>query len=327
MLQDAYPLLLPHVQVSASRLWLGDNLIRELSAGEEKYCLLATGINLHSEMLKQSDITELPPEIAAFILFLTEPAFKTRTDSQKILIISPNPQTGYIAAGGTILKWTDAEPVHVICFSRTNECSFPHVFKSPGDVSAIRRDEADICSRICGSKNIFLNYPSYSLRQKNWQRESSPEAPHDLAANLGMALYRLIKEFSPAVIFAPAAIGDHPDHAMINRIMIDFFKEGYLGDAKLLLYQDFPYSVAYNMVDDFLYRTECAFVKLEDRFEDVSDQMQVKEQLFDACFSMLAPTEKQLVTHIMRRNRLVCPQKELQQAEGLEHFYEVKPFI
>lgn len=326
MLQDTYPLLLPHVHISGNCLWLGDNLICGLSAAEEQYCLLANGTNPHSDMIARSGVTDLQAGISAFILYLHEPARAIKESPlKKMLVISPNPQTGYLSTGGTLLKHTDAEAVHVICFSRTNDCSFPQVFKSTDDVSAIRRDEAEICSRICGAKNIFLHYPAYSLRKTNWPRDSSAEAPNDLAANLGLSLYALIKKISPDIIFAPAAIGGHPDHSMIHRIVLSFFKEDRIGNAKLLLYQDFPYTVAYNMVDDFLYSTECSFVKLEDHFEDVSGHVTAKELLYDACFSILPPAEKQLALHILRRNRLACP--GLRQAEAIEHFYEVKPFI
>lgn len=325
---DTYPLLLPHVAVADSRLWLGTAALCELSPAEENYCRLCDGTVPSGTLAEKAGQPPLAPQVAAFIVPLLSPLFVAGDlqKSKRVLVISPTPQAGYLAAGGTIAKWTDAEVLHLVCFSQTKDSVFPDFFSSVAGVSAIRRDEGEICAAICDCKNHFLNYPAYSLRTQDWSTASSPEYPWDLAAVLQAALYRIIRQYAPSVILAPAAIGDHPDHSMITRIIIDFFKQDFFKDTRFLLYQDFPYAVAYNMVDDFLWKTENCFVRIKDHFEDVSGQMVLRDLLSTVYFSALAASDRSLVRHIARRNLQACADPLLRDAGGLEHFYELMSF-
>jgi LmbE family N-acetylglucosaminyl deacetylase len=326
--EDTYPLLLPHVAVADRKLWLGDVQLCELSPGEENYCLLCDGSVPRSRIIEQAGQPSLTPQVSAFIVSLLSSLSETsdREKNRRVLVISPTPQTGYLAAGGTIAKWTDAEVLHVVCFSRTTDSVLPEVFTSLAGVSAIRRDEGELCSSVCGNKNHFLDYPAYNVRKQNWSAASSPEHPRDLAAALQSALYTIIRQYGPSVILAPAAIGDHPDHSIITRLIIDFFKQDYFKDTRFLLYQDFPYAVAYNMIDEFLWKTENCFVRVKDHFEDISGQMVLKDILYSIYFSALAASDRQLVNHIAQRNRLACADPLLRHAGGLEHFYELTSF-
>lgn len=323
-----YPLLMPHVEVADRKLWLGAAQLCELTPAEEDYCLLCNGRTALDQIIEQAGEPPLTPQAKAFIVPLPSPLSMTRQLQKKrrVLVISPTPQTGYLAAGGAMAQWTDAEVLHVICFSQTRDSVLPELFPSVEAVSAIRRDEGEICSYICGTSNHFLDYPAYSVRKQDWPAASSPEHPWDLAAALQGVLYQLIQQYAPAVIVAPAAIGDHPDHSMIARIIIDFFKQDYFKDTRFLLYQDFPYTVAYNMVDDFLWKTENSFVRISDHFEDISGQLLLKDILYTVYFSAFGASDRQLVNHIAQRNKLACADPLFQKAGGLEHFYELISF-
>ena len=223
-------------------------------------------------------------------------------------------------------KWSDADVLHVVCFSQANDSVLPEFFNSVAGVSAIRRDESELCASACGCTNRFLNYPAYNVRRQDWSSASSPEYPWDLAAALQLALYEIIREYQPSIILGPAAIGDHQDHSMISRILIDFFKQDYFKDTRFLLYQDFPFAVAYNMIDEFLWKTENCFVKVKDHFEDISGLMMLKEMLYTIYLSAFDFSNRSLVSHIAQRNLLACTVPHFQNAEGLEHFYELQSF-
>lgn len=323
-----YPLLMPHVEVADGRLWLGAAQLCELTCEEEAYCRLSNGNTPLHQIAGQCGDPVLSPQTKAFLLPLLKPLTRTTVQDKKrkVLVVSPTPQTGYLAAGGAMAQWADAELLHVICFSQTHDSVLPEIFPSADAVSAIRHDEAEICACLCSAQNHFLQYPAYSVRKQHWPGNSSPEHPWDLAAALQDVLYRLIRQYNPSVIVAPAAIGDHPDHAVIARIMIDFFKQDLFPGTRFLLYQDFPYAVAYNMIDDFLWKTENCFVRVRDHFEDISAQLLLKDILYTVYFSAFAASERQLISHIAQRNKLACADPYLQEAKGLEHFYELISF-
>ena len=326
--EDVYPLLLPHVTVGDGKLWLGTAELCELTAREENYCRLCDGTRSLEHIIEEAGPPPSAPQATAFIVpLLSSLAIAgEQPKSKRVLVISPTPQTGYMAAGGTLAKWADAEVLHLVCFSQTKDAVFPEIFTSAAGVSAIRRDESTLCAAICGCNNRFLNYPAYSLRKEDWPGTSSAEHPRELAAALQAAVYQVIREFAPSVIMAPAAIGNHPDHALLNRMAIDFFKQDFFSGTRFLLYQDFPYAIAYNMIDDFLWKTEHCFVRLQDHFEDISGQLALKDILYTIYFSALAGSDRQLVNHIARRNKLACADPLLQDAAGLEHFYELLSF-
>jgi LmbE family N-acetylglucosaminyl deacetylase len=326
--RDIYPLLLPHVAVIQNGLYFGTQKLRPLTMEEEQVCRLCNGLTALEDISMHAGaalLTELTP----FIVELPFPLVQKvdRNKSQKVLVIAPNPQTSYLSVGGTCLKWQDKEILNLLCFSNTEDCTLTGLFKSNEEISAIRHDEAEISAKLCNCTNKFLNYPDFNVRKGRWDTGSMPGLPADLAAALKYAIFNAINEFKPQIILAPAAIGNHPDHAILHNIILDFFKHDYFPGIDFFLYQDFPYAATYNLIDDFLWKTECSFVKIADHFEDVSAQMKIKELFYDIHFSAFNPVNRSLVSHILKRNitasNTLTPVEE---AEGAEHFYKLIPF-
>jgi LmbE family N-acetylglucosaminyl deacetylase len=252
--EGTYPLLLPHVTVVQNVLYIGNKRLRTITDEEGNLCSLCNGLTPLSDILTDAAGQMILSELAPFIIHLPFSLNQSgqHKDARKVLVISPNPQTCFLSVGGTCLKWKDAEILNLICFSNTADCVIPGLFTNANEISAIRFDEGEICARLCNCTNRFLNYPDFSNRKLHWETGSRADLPFDLAATLTFALYNIISDFKPAIILAPAAIGNHPDNSMIHNIVVDFFKLNHFPDVDIFLYQDFPYSVSYNLVDDFL---------------------------------------------------------------------------
>jgi hypothetical protein len=325
---EIYPLLLPHVTILKKELFIGTEKIRSVTSEEESICLLCNGVTPLSDILANEISLNLIAELSPFIIELPFPLVQDaqQNKTQRVLVISPNPQTGYLSVGGICLKWQDKEIKHLICFADTADGVHNGLFPNADEISAIRYDEAEICAGLCNCSNEFLNYPDFSRRKIQWQTGSQADLPSDLAAALKLAIYNTISNFKPDVILAPAGIGNHPDNLILHNIMVDFFKRDYFPGIDFFLYQDFPYAVAYNMVDDFLWKIENSFVKINDHFEDVTEQMSTKNILYDIYFSAFLPVNRSLVSHIVKRNVSACAIIDTEEIEGVEHFYKLIPF-
>lgn len=324
---NIYPLLLPHVAIIQNELYFGSQKLRPVTAEEEQVCRLCNGLTPLKDISAHAGAALLK-ELTPFIVELPFPLVQktVRNERPKVLVIAPNPQTSYLSVGGSCLKWKDKEILNLICFSTTADCTLTGLFKGDEEISAIRHDEAEISARLCNCTNKFLNYPDFSVRKSRWHTGSMPDLPADLAAALQYAIYNTINEFKPEIILAPAAIGNHPDNAILHNIILFFFKRDYFPGIDFLLYQDFPYAATYNMIDDFLWKTECSFVKIADQFEDVSAQIGTKELFYDIYFSAFNPVNRSLVSHILKRNTTASTLTLIEETEGAEHFYKLIPF-
>jgi LmbE family N-acetylglucosaminyl deacetylase len=305
---NAYPYFLPHLNRQLEGVYLGSLKVAELSDAALAFSTSCDGRTAFRDFPDRDHGYEELGLLQDYILWLDEPLdapTERQPGADTCLILSPHPHVGLLSMGGFMLNhrglvdWTQA-----VCFSRVSATIFPEAFATVQEVSAIRRDEASICSILTGCRTEYFDLPAYELRKISaadmFQRNED-----DFRNLLKLDLYQLISDRKPLRVYAPAGIGEHPDHRLLFEIVLDFFKQDYFPKTEFHLYEDFPFAVSYLNVDDFLSGFESACVDTESWNEDISRVLESKCRLLDIFKSLFPETDKQLVREVARRNDLV----------------------
>jgi LmbE family N-acetylglucosaminyl deacetylase len=82
-------------------------------------------------------------------------------------------------------------------------------------------------------------------------------------------------------VFAPASVGDHPDHRLIFDLILEIIDEDFFPDTQFHFYEDFPYAAAYEQVDNFLSRFEHSYLDVQPWTEDITASLEQKQVVAD----------------------------------------------
>jgi LmbE family N-acetylglucosaminyl deacetylase len=241
------------------------------------------------------------------------------------LIISPHPDDVEFSMGGWLAAHRDSRRfVHAICFSQVAYTQFPEAFPSVCEATAVRKAEARLAASMLNLHNVDFELPDCELRLREPQ-EQFVAREQDIEKLLRVELYRLITAVQPSEIFAPAAIGNHPDHRLVFDIILDFFDAQRFPDTTLHFYEDVPYSAAYYEVDNFLARFETSYITVRPWTEDISSVLDLKRTLCEVHRSQVTPGLLDTIERIAARTAefLEPPPEALQEARAAERFWTI----
>jgi LmbE family N-acetylglucosaminyl deacetylase len=218
------------------------------------------------------------------------------------LVISPHPDDAEFSMGGLLVKQRDnQEFVNAICFSQVAYTQFPDAFPSACEVTAVRRSESRMAAAMLGLRCVDFEFPDFELRSREIAEEEFAEREQDVENLLRIALHRLIAEMKPREIFAPAAVGNHPDHRLIFKIILDFFDANRFPGTRFHFYEDIPYSASYYEIDTFLARFETSYVTVRPWVEEISPVLDLKKTLCEVYRSQASPGLPELIERIAVR--------------------------
>ena len=154
---------------------------------------------------------------------------------------------------------------------------------------------------MLGIRCVDFELPDFELRTREIPDGEFPEREQDVENLLRIALHRLIVETKPREIFAPAAIGNHPDHRLVFKIMLDFFDSNRFPGTKIHFYEDIPYAASYYEIDNFLARFETSYITVRPWVEEISPVLNLKKTLCEVYRSQASPGFTELVERIAVR--------------------------
>ena len=322
-----YPVLLPHFEVGPDGLYLGGVLVCELDHDEKIYCKLCDGQHSMEQILRGLPDVVPPEEVMPYMFHLPasiteQKAVKEKTE--RILVLSPNPESAFLAMGGSLSQMKDAEVRLLVCFKQQEQTHLPELFSTRTEISAVRNDEAHWAAQVCGVDLQGLNYPGFSVRR---QKENfGPDNEKQIAAALKAAILTQIDDFQPDRIYAPAGIGEHPDHLMIHQLTLDLFKRSWFPDTRYLLYREYPYALNFSRIDEALARIEAAYVSVEEQFERLDESAVDQSTFMDLFFSLYDPTELSLLNHLQKRTKVEANTVLADRQPTVEAFFELRSF-
>lgn len=187
------------------------------------------------------------------------------------------------------------------CFSCQLETRVPSAFGSRGEVTSIRRDESQLAAAILGIETRHLDFPEFVLRHTANDQERLVLPAAQLETAVKLSLYDAIAELAPSHLYAPAAIGNHPDQRMIFNAVLEFYEADYFPGTRFHLYENFPLSASYLNVDDFLSRFEGSYFEPVPWYEDITGVLAEKLTLLEIFRSRLDLGCRQLLHEVGRQ--------------------------
>jgi LmbE family N-acetylglucosaminyl deacetylase len=136
----------------------------------------------------------------------------------KMLVIAPHMDDCVLACGGTLQQMIDKTQIHVVYATDGMKSPSPIVpwrDEITPDLGEIRRSEARTALSQLGvpADNLhFLNLPEAELQQHS--------------ADLAKGLNDLILSIEPRAIFMPFRYDRHPDHLVVNQVVMDAYRTG-----------------------------------------------------------------------------------------------------
>jgi len=133
----------------------------------------------------------------------------------KVLVIAPHPDDETLCCGGTIMNFTEkGDKVKVVIVTDGRYGSFSEELKGTEELVKIRKEEALRVFEILGVKDFeFLGFEDSKVSEKIKEVEEK--------------LSKILKEYSPDIVFSPSPCDLHPDHAEIGKIILKLFPNAY----------------------------------------------------------------------------------------------------
>ncbi len=308
------PVLLPHVIIDGNQLFDGRTPLGELSTGGIAFCRACDGSSTLAEVLEQHPWSDELDEIVEYLVWLDRPIDlppDAGTAQERTLLVSPQPEVGLISLAGWLHRRRGRHHcTHLIACSRLAEAEAGEAFPSLIELSAIRRDEAELAARALGCRNTWLGFSQIELRHAEFTGELFDRREECVGRSLRLALHTAISRLAPDHVYAPAAIAAHPDHRFLFEAVLDLYKEGCFPDTRFHFYEEVPQAASYLGVDDFLSRFEKAYVDLEDGFEDISEGLNQKLEVLRIFRSAFEPAAVATVVEIARRNAVLARRRQ-----------------
>jgi LmbE family N-acetylglucosaminyl deacetylase len=310
LLLSACPCRLPHVAVDDGEVFFGRLRDEAADDAERELLELADGrttfgeiLALRPHLIGAAARTRHLVWLAAPLVPPATPAPPAEPAGPLCLLLGAHPGDVELSLGGLVRQRRgSARFVHLCCFSRQVETRLPEAFASALEVTAIRRDEAQLAAAVLGLEVRYLDLPEFVLRQSPDRRERLILPPEEVEAALRIALHEAIAELAPAEVYAPAALGGHPDRRMLFDAVLDGFEQATFPGVRYHLYEDFPHAAAALHVDDFLARFEGAYLAPEPWFEEVSGALAEKLTVAELFRSRLDLGCRPLLWEVGRRN-------------------------
>lgn len=150
--------------------------------------------------------------------------------AKKLLVVEPHPDDGVFSAGGSLLNMTE-NGVEVSCFC---------VFSKGGEKEEVRhRENILVWERIFKSRAEFAQLMDAAFRSGE-QNKNAPQAYAKTYFKAMNSIERKICEYKPDIVLGPLAVGEHIDHVITNRALINIYKEKK--NFELWFFEDFPYA-------------------------------------------------------------------------------------
>lgn len=283
---ETYPVVLPQFIIRDQSVRFGDVHVSDCDPQEERFARRCDGQTPFREVVAQDrlvgGIAATAPYLAWLRQSLAHEDAGAPAQGAHWLLISPHPDDAELSMGGLLLKHRGrVQATNLVCFSQLGHTIFPNAFVKPAEVTAVRRDEALLAAAVLGMETQFLEFPEYGLREALIPAKQFDEREDELREQLKLRLFAAISNAQPTKVFAPASVGDNPDHRLVFDIILEFVDEDLFPDLEVHFYEDFPYAAAYEDVDDFLSRFEHSYLDVEAWSEDINDVLEEKGILCD----------------------------------------------
>lgn len=140
---------------------------------------------------------------------------KEEINQKNILVLAPHPDDDVFGCGGTLKKIADSGGSITVAYFCDGSAGVPATnskFETRNSkLIEIRKEEAKKSAEILGIKEqIFFGYPDGKLAAGS--------------ASL-KALNDLIHTVKPDIIFVPSFLDNHPDHRVVNEILINILSQ------------------------------------------------------------------------------------------------------
>jgi LmbE family N-acetylglucosaminyl deacetylase len=320
---SAYPRRLPHVSIETGRLFFGG--LEDTGAGEaeREFLALADGRTSFGDLLARHPHLLAAAAMTRYAVWLSSPLapLPRPAAGQHGLILASHPGDAELSMGGFLLRHRGTDRfTQLVCFSRQLETRAPEAFPSRREVTAIRRDESHLAAAILGIETRYLDLPEYVMRHAPREAERLVLPPEEIEAAVRLALYDAIAELAPTHLYAPAAVGGHPDQRMIFDAVLELYEADYFPGLSVHLYENFPLSASYLHVDDFLSRFEGSYLEPVPWCEDSTGVLAEKLTLLEVFRSRLDLGHRQLLLEVSRRSARL----ERRAAAAAERFWTLR---
>lgn len=130
-----------------------------------------------------------------------------RLEFKRILVLAPHPDDDCFGAGGTIKKLSQNEAKITVAYFCDGAKGGTEGAKADKLLIDVRKKEAQEAGKILGiQEQVFFGYRDGQL------------AAGDASIK---ALIDLIKRIEPDIIFVPSFLDNHPDHRVVNEILVN----------------------------------------------------------------------------------------------------------
>jgi len=299
-----YPCLLPAVAFAPQGVQLGRVVLSPISPAELQLVQGLDGGTKYADLIEQNPEYENLSGFSDYLVWWDRPLeHECRApDGGGCLVISAHPDDVELSMGGWLIQQRDRREItHAICFSQVGYTQLPEAFPSACEATTVRRAEATLASAMMGVYTVDFNLPDFELRSRGGDTDQHTERQQAAAEILRMELHRLIAKTAPQTIFAPAAIGNHPDHRIIFDAVVDVFDMNCFPGTSVHFYEDVPYSAHYQHIDSFLARFETSYLTVRPWVEDISGVLELKQTLCDVHRSQCWPGQRELLKAIAVR--------------------------
>jgi LmbE family N-acetylglucosaminyl deacetylase len=125
---------------------------------------------------------------------------------ERILVIVAHSDDQMLGPGGTLVKYAkEGKEIHTVIFSY-GELSHPHFKKDV--ITKLRIEESEKADRFIGGKGVvFLGYT-----EGKFEEEFKPKE-----------LEKILLETKPQKIFTHAEDENHPDHVVVNKLVLELY--------------------------------------------------------------------------------------------------------
>ena len=170
-----------------------------------------------------------------------EPILSDIEGKKRILVIAPHPDDEMIGPGGTLIK------------AIGNECKVKTLYLTSGgrtnDENKERENEANLVAKKVGYQTEFLRKNTLGI---------------SLDTSIYKKLSKIIKLFSPDIIFVTFLLDDHDDHRRASELLLRTYEEEDLNDSIPVWSYQIYGSVLPNVVVDIseVYKSKIEAIKL-----------------------------------------------------------------
>ena len=145
-----------------------------------------------------------------------------KIDFERVLILAPHPDDDVFGMGGTIKKMASSNVAVTVAYFCDGSSGTPNGVIDKGLIE-IRKNEAKAAGKILGvSEQVFFSYPDGKLAAGG--------------ASI-RALLDLIERKNPDIIYLPSFLDNHPDHRIVNEILINALTQKKLDEMPIWGYE------------------------------------------------------------------------------------------